>query len=277
MQESKGFARSSRGGRRRALSLMGGLVVFLAAAAPASATVRVQNFNDPAGDQTVMAYSITRAATPQAPPITFTLPAGEGAHANERSFGPGAGVYVIQAAPAAGWRVADIQCFSNVSPNVFSIDVPNGRVTLNHGGTGAEDTCAFTNRRIGATAPGQASGPGVAPSPPAADQVGIVLPRKAAVLRVAGGRRFATATSRVTRSSVSKGQLLWRGNRVVGSVRVVRAAGTHVVRVTVRESMRKVLARLGQQQVRLTLRLVVSPARGKTAQVFRFGVRVRVR
>ena len=274
MQGSNGFALSWRSVRRRALPLVGGVVVSLVAVAPASATLRVENFNDPVGDRTAMSYSISGGNLPA--PIVFSLPVGEGTHAGESSYGPQTGTYVIQSTPAAGWRVADIQCVSNVSPNVFTIDVPNGRVTVNHSGT-ADDTCAFTNRRIGAAATGSAgaSAPGIAPTPPASETAGVALPKAAAVLRVATGRRFASGTVRVSRRSVIKGQLL-RGKRVVGSVRLVRSAGTHVVRVTISQSARRALARLNQP-VRLTLRISVSPVGGKSAQVFRFGVRVRAR
>ncbi len=271
MQGSNGFALSWRSVRRRALPLVGGVVVSLVAVAPASATLRVENFNDPVGDRTAMSYSISGGNLPA--PIVFSLPVGEGIHASESSYGPRTGTYVIQSTPAAGWRVADIQCVSNVSPNVFTIDVPNGRVTVNHSGT-ADDTCAFTNRRIGAAATGS-SAPGIAPTPPASETAGVALPKAAAVLRVATGRRFASGTVRVSRQSVIKGQLL-RGKRVVGSVRLVRSAGTHVVRVTISQSARRALARLNQP-VRLTLRISVSPVGGKAAQVFHFGVRVRAR
>jgi hypothetical protein len=256
------------------LPLVGGVVVSLVAVAPASATLRVENFNDPVGDQTAMSYSISGGNLPA--PITFSLPQGEGTHANESSYGPQAGVYVIQSTPAAGWRVADIQCVSNVSPNVFTIDVPNGRVTVNHSGT-ADDTCAFTNRRIGAAASGSAgaSAPGIAPTPPASETVGVALPRAAAVLRITTGRRFASARVRVSRRSIIKGQLL-RGTRVVGTARLVRSAGTYSVRVNIKASERRRLARL-TQPVRLTLRVSVSPVGGKATQVFRFGVRVRAR
>jgi hypothetical protein len=275
MQGSNRFAMSWRSVRRRALPLLGGVVVSLVVVAPASATLRVENFNDPVGDQTAMSYSITGGNL--AAPVVFSMPLGEGIHANESSIGPPTGTYVIQSTPAAGWRVADIQCFSNnPSPNVFTVDVPNARVTVNHSGT-ADDTCAFTNRRIGAAATGSAgkSAPGIAPTPPASETAGVALPKAAAVLRVRTGRRFASGTVRVSRQSVIKGQLL-RGNRVVGSVRLVRSAGTHVVRVTISQSARRALARLNQP-VKLTLRISVSPVGGKAAQVFRFGVRVRAR
>lgn len=274
MQESNGFAWSWRSVRRRALPLVGGVVISLVAVAPASATLRVENFNDPVGDQTAMGYSISGGTLPA--PIVFSLPAGEGTHANESSYGPQAGTYVIQSTPAAGWRVADIQCVSNSpGPSPFAIDVANGRVTVNHSGT-ADDTCAFTNRRIGAAGGATGAGaPGVAPTPPASEVAGVALPRAAAILGVKTGRRFASARVRVSRQSIIKGQLL-RGKRVVGSVRLVRRAGSYSVRVNIKASQRRALARL-RQPVRLTLRVSVSPVGGKATQVFRFSVRVRAR
>ena len=273
MQESNGFAMSWRSVRRRALPLVGGVVISLVAVSPASATLRVENFNDPVGDQTAMGYQITGGSF--STPAVFSLPQGEGIHANESSYGPQGGTYVIQSTPAAGWRVADIQCVTNnPSPNVFAVDVANARVTVNHSGT-ADDTCAFTNRRIGAAAGGSAgaNAPGVAPTPPASEVAGVALPRAAAVLGVKTGRRFASARVRVSRQSIIKGQLL-RGKRVVGSVRLVRSAGSYTVRVNIKASERRALARL-HQPVRLTLRVSVSPVGGKATQVFRFGVRVR--
>jgi hypothetical protein len=274
MQKSNGFAWSWRSVRRRALPLVGGVVISLVAVAPASATLRVENFNDPVGDKTPMSYQITGGSFTT--PAVFSLPQGEGTHANESSFGPQAGTYVIQSTPAAGWRVADIQCVTNSGlSNVFAVDVPNARVTVNHSGT-ADDTCAFTNRRIGAA--GGATGanaPGVAPTPPASEVAGVAVPRAAAVLGVTTGRRFASARVRVSRQSIIKGQLL-RGKRVVGSVRLVRSAGSYSVRVNIKASERRALARL-RQPVRLTLRISVSPVGGKATQVFRFGVRVRTR
>jgi len=274
MQESNGFAMSWRSVRRRALPLVGGVVISLVAVSPASATLRVENFNDPVGDQTAMGYQITGGSF--STPAVFSLPQGEGTHANESSYGPQGGTYVIQSTPAAGWRVADIQCVTNnPSPNVFAVDVANARVTVNHSGT-ADDTCAFTNRRIGAAAGSTgANAPGIAPTPPASELTGAALPRAAAVLSVRTGRRFATARVRVSRQSIIKGQLL-RGKRVVGSVRLVRSAGSYSVRVNIKASERRALARL-PQPVRLTLRVSVSPVGGKATQVFRFGVRVRAR
>jgi hypothetical protein len=266
MQESNGFASSRRGVHRRVLPLVAALVVFLAAAPQAGATIRVQNATDPAGDQTPMTYSISGAAAP----ITFQL-----AGATDRSVGPGPGTYVIQAAPAAGWQVADIQCVSNETAPHFTVDIPNGRVTVNHA-QGFEDTCAFTNRRIGAAgSPAQAASPGIAPAPPPKE--GAVLPKRAALVNVAVGLRFAAATVRVTRPSVIKGQLLFRGTRVVGTARIVRrAAGTYTLRVRLSSAGRRLLAGQGRKRVSLTLRVVVTPAGGKAAQVFRFGVRVRL-
>jgi hypothetical protein len=252
------------------LALAAGLVVFFAVAPQASATLRVQSFNDPAGNSTLISYRITGGTL--SAPIDFQLPIGEGAHRGESSYGVAPGTYVVQGLPPAGWRVVDIQCVG-ATPAVFSIDVPDGRVTVNHT-MGAEDTCAFTNRPTSAAATSGGRTPGVAPSPPASDLPKITLPKKAALLRVTGGRRFAAATIRLTRRSVVRGQLLARGNRVVGAARVVRGAGTHVVRVNLTSSGLKLLRRQGQNRVRLTLRLVVAPVGGRAVQTFRFGARV---
>ena len=242
------------------------LTLSLVAPSMAGATIRVQNALDPAGDPTPIAYALSGGTI--TPPITFSLVDKE-----FKSFGPGPGTYTVQAAPPAGWVVGDIQCVG-ASPAVFQIDIPNGRVVVNHA-VGAEDTCSFTNRRAAAPATGPATG--VAPTPAPSDLPKISLPKKAALLRVTGGRRFASATVRVTRRSVIKAQLLTRGNRVAGSARVVKAAGTHVVRVNLTRRMRRVLARGGQQRASLTLRVVVVPVGGGPVQVFRFGVRVRLR
>jgi len=182
-------------------------------------------------------------------------------------------VYLVQACPPAGWKVQDIQCVG-ASPAVFQIDVPNGRVTINHA-QGAEDTCTFTNGR--ATAAGAGPTTGVAPAPPASELPKVSLPKKAALLRVTGGRLFASATVRVTRRSIIKGQLLTSDRRVAGTARIVKGAGTHVVRVNLTRAMRRVLAQRGQKRVRLTMRVVVVPVAGGAPQVFRFGVLVRLR
>ena len=157
MQGSNGFALSWRSVRRRALPLVGGVVVSLVAVAPASATLRVENFNDPVGDRTAMSYSISGGNLPA--PIVFSLPVGEGIHATSRATARRP--RTLRHPVDAGRRLAGRRhpvLHSNVSPNVFTIDVPNGRVTVNHSGT-ADDTCTFTNRRIGAAATGGEAAP----------------------------------------------------------------------------------------------------------------------
>jgi hypothetical protein len=248
----------------------------------ASATLRVENHNDPAGDPAVTTYRITNGPAGTFPE-NFTFQLGDG---DNTSFGPQPSTYTIQAVPPAGWGVADIQCVG-ATPAVFAIDVPNGRVAVNHSAT-AEDTCAFTNRRLGAgggTVTGQAGGrpgagsvvapgTGVAPSPAADELSKVTLPKRAALLRVQSGRRFATARLRLTRASIVRAQLLWRKTKVAGSVRLVRAAGTYNVKVQITSRMRRQMQRAGLKRAPLTLKVVVSPRSGGAAQVFRFGVRV---
>jgi hypothetical protein len=238
-----------------------------ALAAQAGATVRVQNHNDPAGDPAITGYRLENANM-TTPPLEFSLHDAE-----DRSFGPGPGTYVIRAAPPAGWQVGDIQCVGP-SPAEFMIDIPNGLVTLTHG-PGYEQTCSFTNRRVPASSTSgapQAVTPGVAPSPPPEDIPKIVLPDKAGLLRVTSGRRFAAATLRITRQSIIKGQLL-RGKVVVGTARIVRPPGTHIMRVRLAQEFSRGLSRQGRKAARLTLRVVVVPS-GAPTQVFRFGVRI---
>jgi hypothetical protein len=259
MLHRKGSA-PAHGVRSRMLLLLTGLLVaFAATPSVASATLRVANHNDPAGDPAVSTYTINGGTFSE----TFQL--GDGA---DTSFGPAAASYVIQAAPPAGWRVADIQCVG-ASPAVFQIDIPNGRVTVNHTST-AEDTCSFTNRRGSVVAPGS----GVAPQPLPSELKKVTLPKRAALLRVTSGRRFATASVRVTRNSVIRAQLLWRKTKVVGSTRVTKGAGTHAVRINITPAMRRLMQRQGIKRAPLTLKVVVVPRSGGAAQVFRFGVRV---
>jgi len=265
MRGQNGFTETGRRLRGRVLLLSAALLA-LSAAAPsmAAATLRTHNVNDPAGDVTPMTYRLSGETFTQ----DFQLAGDE-----DRSFGPAAGVYTIQASPAPGWRVADIQCVG-ANPSVFQIDVPNGRVIVNHTAT-AEDTCTFTNRRVtasgGTTTPGTS---GVAPTPSPSELPKVSIPKKIALLKVNAGRRFASATVRLPQRSVIRAQLL-RGTRVVGTSRVVRAAGTRTVRVNLTRAMVRLLSRQGST-ARLTLRVVVVPVGKKAGQVFRFGVRIKL-
>jgi hypothetical protein len=242
-------------------------VAFTAAgAANASATFRIEQHTDPAGDPTVFHYIETDTRGPV--PNQFDLRDGE-----HKDFGPFAGTGTAQVVLPAGWRVADIRCISSHpgAPATFTVDVANGRVTANHQLIG-EDACAFTLSRFAATGP-TSSSPGVAPTPPVAPNA--VLPRRPAVTRVVAGRRFVTASVRITRRSVIRAQLL-RGRRVVGSVRTVRSAGTSDVVVRLTKAARAQFRREGLTRVTLTLRVVVAPRTGSGA-VFVFRQRAVVR
>jgi hypothetical protein len=245
---------------RIAAATLGVIAVLAATASPAAATLRITNVNEPAGDPTAIGYRLVGGTL--AAPIDFALH-----DADFRTFGLGAGTFTVQALPPAGWRVRDIQCVGPAEGS-FVVDVPNGRVTITHQ-AGFEQTCAFTSTS-GSAGPAT----GVAPAPPPQELPKVVLPRRPALLRVIGGRRFAAATLRLTRRSVIRAQLLQRGT-VVGATRTVRNAGVHVVRVRLNRAVARQLRGRGLRRVTLTLRVVVAPRPG-AARVFRFAVRVRL-
>jgi len=235
---------------------------LLAMAAPASATVEIHNHNDPAGDPTVITYRLQPPA-PMAP-VDFALHDGE-----YKGFGPFEGTVVAQALVPAGWEVADIQC-TGPNPAEFTIDVPNGRVTMTHG-ISEDQICSFTNRRRSASG---GSSSGVTPAPSQGSQPGQPVPRGPALLGAKTGRGFAAATVRITRRSVIKTQL-WRGKRVVGTSRVVRKPGVYDVTVSIDSKVRRALRHEGRKRVQLTLRVVVVPEHALT-RVFRYRVLVRL-
>jgi hypothetical protein len=252
---------------------MGALVVAVAAlmgaAAPgAQATLRVINHNEPAGDPTPITYRLSSATGAQVVP-DFPLVDGE-----YKSFGPATPAsYTFQALVPAGWQVHDIQCVGP-SPADFTVDVPNGRVTIFHT-QGAEQTCAFTNGRVSASGGGTTTpGSGVAPAIPTSEVSKVALPKKPALLRVRSGRRYASATVRISRRSVIKAQLL-SGKRTVGSTRVTHKAGTYVVRVNVKRSQLSRLRSGGHKSAILTLKVVVV-AENKATSVFRYRAIVRL-
>jgi hypothetical protein len=245
-------------------SLLGTFVAiaFAVTAPTASATVEIHSHNDPAGDPTVITYRIQPPAP--AAPVGFPLRDGE-----YKGFGPFEGVVVVQALVPSGWHVADIQC-TGPNPAEFTIDVPNGRVTMQHGYT-EDQICSFTNRA--GSASGESSS-GVTPAPSQGLQPGQPLPRGPALLGVKTGRGYAAATVRITRRSVIKTQL-WRGKRVVGTSRIVRKAGVYDVTVSIDPKLRRALRHDGRKRVQLTLRVVVAPIGGLT-RVFRYRVLVRL-
>lgn len=252
---------------RIALPAVLSLAFFASAAPGAHATLRVANYNDPAGDPTLTTYRLLSSERPIASVPDFTLADGA-----DRSFGPKPGTYTFQALPPAGWQVAAIECVGRNFAGEFAIDVANGRVTAVHQGYTPEpheQTCTFTNRRVDSP-PSSA----VSPSVPASERSSVVLSRTPALLRVRGGRGFAAATVRITRRSQIRCQLLRRGTRVVGAARVVRRAGTHEVRVALKPRIRRRLRARGLERVTLTLRVVVADKKGK--HVFRFRALVRL-
>jgi hypothetical protein len=234
------------------------LILVAATAAEARATVDVTNHNDPAGDPTVIAYRLT--PPPPNAPIDFVLHDGE-----YQGFGKWGGTVVVQVLLPADWEVEDIQCSGTTPQSAFAIDKANGSVTINHGADD-EQYCSFTNRRKSAA--GGASS-GVSPSPPP-NLAGIAIPDKPALLHVKAGRRYADATIRITRRSVIKSQLLWRGH-VVGTAREVRKPGTYDVTVSIRPSTARRFLHQGRKRVTLTLRVVVVASR-RPAHVFRYRV-----
>jgi hypothetical protein len=234
-------------------------LVFLAATAPeAGATVDIFNHNDPAGDPTVITYRFFYP--PPTAPVDFTLHDGE-----YNGFGPFEGTAVVQVLLPAGWEVEDIQC-GGTPQSAFAIDKVNGRVSINHA-VADEQGCSFTNRRTSASGGGSS---GVSPSPPPNLPASFAIPDKPALLHVKAGRRYADATIRITRRSVIKSQLLWRGH-VVGTAREVRKPGTYDVTVSIRPSTARRFRHQGRKRVTLTLRVVVV-ASHRPAHVFRYRV-----
>jgi hypothetical protein len=266
--------------RLKALVVAALTLTFLAATTSvAGATIRIINHTDPAGDLTLMPYHMEPAFGGNPP--DFAVPDGK-----ETDFGGPAGTYVIQARPPAGWVVSHIDC---VGPrNDFIVDIPNGRATINRVNPQAdEQICAFTvSRATGTTpapdgttpvatkspAPGGSLSSGVSAAPPPQDLPFVKLPPGPALVRVIGGLRSASATVRLQSRSVIRATLL-RGTQELGTTRVVRGPGSHVVKV---ELGRRLLRGLGQQRTILTLRVVVAEA-NKRARVFRFRVQVRLR
>jgi hypothetical protein len=274
--------------RRRAprvrMLLVAALVLAFsgAMASNAWATLEIQSYNNPGGDQTLQGYALYNSDGTLRGGLKdglnpFQLTAGE-----RRSVGPPAGTYIWQAMPAAGWKVGDIQCLhvdpatGNAIPSLpgeFAIDIANGRVTINHS-DGQDEYCAFTNVKVASGGgPGTTPGTGVSPTLPGT-VTGSQSQGKTALLRVLGGVHYAKAQVRISRKSVIKLSLL-RGKKVVGTARYTRNAGTPTLTVKLRDSYRKSLKRKGVKKVTLTLKITIVGS-NKATKVFRYGVVVRV-
>lgn len=258
-----------RSGRGSGLLALVAAALMLASAGPAHATVRIQAHSDPASDSAEFLYRIQRPA-PTAP-VDFGLRDGQAAN-----FGPFEGTVTVQALGPADWQVADIQCVGP-RPGDFTIDLANETVTFPHQRSD-EQTCSFTHRRRpapGAPESGPILGQGIAPSPPATEFRSIVLPRRPSVLNIRGERGFVVVRVRLTKRSVVRAQLLWRG-RVVGLARVVKGPGIYDVTPPLNRRTLHTLRHRGVKRVTVGLRVVVVQLPGAT-YVFRHGVRVRVK
>jgi hypothetical protein len=269
----------NRSSRHRLLLLGLLIVAFMAATtADASATLEIQNDNDPTGDPTAITYRLTSAAVGQLIP-DFSLVDGA-----SRSFGPDpakyGNLYIFQAIPPAGWRVESVVCKRidpvtraelATRPGEFTVNLAAGTVTIDHL-PNEDQYCTFTNSRVPTSGSSTAPSTGVAPTPPGG--AGRLLSTSAVLLRITRGRRFAAATIRISRRSVIRAQLL-RGKHIVGSTKVTRAAGTRTVKVSLTRGAARGLTRQGRKQVALTLRIVVVGSNG-VVDVIRHGVIVRL-
>jgi hypothetical protein len=258
---------AERGVRRVVLLAVLTLAFAAAAAGQARATVQIETHTDPAGDTAPFTYQVT---TPDGqPPTVFQQRDGE-----LESFGPFNGTVVAQAAAPAGWVLADIQCVGP-TPRAFAVDVPNTRVTIQHGITD-EQFCSFTWHHGSAPVIPSGGSVGVAPTINPQTVPKVSLPRRAALLGSAGRRGYGVATIRVYRRSVLSGRLVTRGGRVVGSYRRDRPAGLVDFRVDLSRQYGRQLRRRGVRRVTLTLRVAVVPRGGGATQVFTPHVVVRV-
>jgi hypothetical protein len=289
MPHSTSVATARRGPRFRMLLVAALVLAFSGAmASNAWATLEIQSYNNPAGDATLQTYALYNEDGSLRGGLKdglnpFTLTEGE-----RRSVGPVGGVYIWQAMPAAGWKVADIQCLhvdpgtGNAIPTLpgeFNISIAQGRVTINHQ-DGQDEYCAFTNVKIsvggtggGGGGSGSTPGSGVSPTLPGTVS-GSLSQGKTALLRVLGGVHFAKAQVRISRKSTIKLTLL-KGKKVVGTARYTRKAGTPTLRVKLRDSYRRSLARQGRKKVTLTLKITVVGSNHAT-KTFRYGVVVKI-
>jgi hypothetical protein len=238
------------------------VAVLAVTAADASATVRVQSHNNPAGNPTGVTY---RLDSPQwtREPIDFVLHDGEA-----KTYGPKPGTYTVQALPPSGWKVDDIQCVGP-DPADFTIDLAHGIVTMTHR-LDAEQTCSFTNGKVGASGPPT----GVAPSPPPDELPTVKLPKHVALLGVIPGKGFVDVRVRIIRRSTITLHLR-RGTRVLARKRVVRRAGVRRVRIRLRPETRQFFRDRGQKRALFTLKIRLTDRRGNK-KVFWYRVIVRM-
>jgi hypothetical protein len=261
--------------RPRLLAVCALVVAFMAVfAAKASATIEVQNYNDPAGDPTTFTYQLTAASDPTRVLASDVL--GDG---GKRSFGPDPAkygpTYTLHAVLPAGWQTVAIQCANQPGSATFAPDLANSSVTISGHTAGADHYCAFTNRKItpgpGGGGGGGGGNTGIAPTTPGG---GSSAANTTALLRVRAGTHFASATVRIIRASTIKGTLLWKG-KTVGTARVKKTkAGTYVLKVKLAKKWTKTFKRQGRKKVTLTLRVTVVGT-NKATKTFSSGVIVK--
>jgi hypothetical protein len=251
--------------KRRRMSRLTALSVLATAfsavtATSAGATLRIENHNDPAGDPTPISYVLENPNW-SASPFPFELRDGE-----FKTVGQPPGSYTARAVLPAGWKVIAIKCIGPPRPDAFVIDVPNGRVIMNHQ-AGDEQTCAFTNKKAGTGPPSS----GVSPSPPDEELPKVEIPNRPALLGVRPGRRGSViVTLRIVRSSIIRLRLVRRG-RVIATKRVHRRAGKRVLTIAMPADLRRRLRHRGRTQVVLTLKVRVVQRHGG-AKSFRYRV-----
>jgi hypothetical protein len=263
--------------RRPRLFLLAGLVVvFMAAmAAKASATIEVQNYNDPAGDPTTFTYQLLGDNPLR---VIGTDVLGDG---GKKSFGPNPAqygpTYVLHAVLAPGWQTVAINCESRTGADAtFTPDLANSSVTIGDHEAGEDQYCAFTNRKVSGpgASPNAGTGPasGVTPTTPGSAPSTSTAP---ALLRVRGGTHYASATVRIARASTIKGQLRWKGH-VVGTARLKKTkAGTYTIKVKLSKKWQRTFKRQGRKKVTLSLKITVVGS-NKAKKTFTSGVIVRL-
>ena len=272
----------SRYDRRPRVFLLATLVVmFMAAmAAKASATIEVQNYNDPAGDPTTFTYQLIANQIPSAFEPTAVIGSDVLGDGQKRSFGPDpvkyGPSYTLHAVLPAGWQTVAIVCENKPGSATFTNDLANSSVTISPHTGGADHYCAFTNRKVsgpGAVGGGGGGGSsGIAPTTPGG---GSSSANTTALLRVRAGTHYASASVRIIRASTIKGTLVWKG-KTVGSARLKKTkAGTYTLKVSLDKKWTKTFKRQGRKKVTLTLRVTVVGS-NKAKKTFSSGVIVKI-
>jgi hypothetical protein len=272
----------SRYDRRPRVFLLATLVVmFMAAmAAKASATIEVQNYNDPAGDPTTFTYQLIANQIPGAFQPTAVIGSDVLGDGQKRSFGPDPATYgpsyTLHAVLPAGWQTVAIVCENKPGSATFTNDLANSSVTISPHTGGADHYCAFTNRKVsgpGAVGGGGGGGSsGIAPTTPGG---GSSSANTTALLRVRAGTHYASASVRIIRASTIKGTLVWKG-KTVGTARLKKSkAGTYTLKVTLDKKWTKTFKRQGRKKVTLTLRVTVVGS-NQAKKTFSSGVIVKI-